>query len=201
MSLVFKNGKWSIGKAAPEHLRKELRELPGNFITKDTGDPDKIHELDDPHIVRNLAREQAIAQLDSNEEDLDSLLGRAPIGEVVPLKQRFIDAERFFVWKGVIQGQLRDIGDRIRLAPDIEVMHWLYFEEDNVNKYLVKEGLPPPDSELPKHMRGFQVVVDILAPPQRIMDILTATGSVQAKFAEKLIRTQRQQSNLIELVK
>jgi len=199
MPIVYKDGKWQRGKASPEHLREDLRALPGKFVTKDTGDPDKIHELDDPHIVSALTREQWEEEAkESKPPSVDEILGRIPIGDRAPLRQDRIDVEKFFVWRGVIQGQLRELQQGERLEPDLEQLHWLEFPDDNVNNYIVHEGKPPPDSERPEHTKGWDLVVDIMNPPRSVMDKLEATGSVQAKFARKLLKFHRH-SSIIEV--
>ena len=46
----------------------------------------------------------------------------------------------------------------------------LWFPEDNVNRYELRLGNPPADSDRPRHLRGLQLVIDIRDIPQDVWD-------------------------------
>jgi hypothetical protein len=198
MKKVFRNGKWVEGKAGPEHLPEDLRKMPAKFLTKDTGDPDRIHQLDDPHIRKALLREQTQKEIQIHKKEPIEGLHRAPLGEVVPLRQDFIDVEKMHVMRGLINGQLREVEAGTRSEPDLETIHYLWFPENNVNSWVVKVGHPPPDSERPKHLRGFDLVVDLMNIPQRIRDELKSRGMDAGYFMRRILSPPKK-SNLIEV--
>ena len=60
---VFRNGKWEDGSASPELRPEDMRGMPDDFVTKDEGDPDRVHKLDPPHIKRAVAHDRAKSML------------------------------------------------------------------------------------------------------------------------------------------
>ena len=148
---VLKNGIWQEGSAGPELAREDLRKLPANYVTKDIGDPDKIHELDAPHVVATYLEDFKKAEEEAAAgPTIADILGatRIPVGEAAPLSQVRIDIERLVVIRGELGNMLREG------RPEPRILH-LWFPEDNVNHYSVRDGNPPADSQRPKHMRGF----------------------------------------------
>lgn len=196
--LVFRNGRWYRGKASPEHLEEDLRQLPASYLTKDTGEEAKIHQLDPPHIRRALAHEQEMHERYDVKKEPVKALQRAPFGEVVPLRQDFIDVEKMFVMKGVIEGQLREIERGERDKPDLVSGRHLWFPENNVNNWVVRKGWAPPDSQRPAHLRGFELNVDLLNIPERIRDYLRERG-MDAGYFLKRVLAPKKQSPIIEV--
>jgi hypothetical protein len=195
---VFKDGRWQDGKASPQALREDLAALPADYVTKEEGDAERIHELDPPHIVKALTRERFLSETVLPPEKPEDALTRAPLGKVVPLRQDFIDVEKLFVMKGIIKGQMVEIEEGTRKEPDLTSIWHLWFPENNVNNWVVRPGKPPPDSERPKHMRGFDLVVDVMNIPQRIVDELRKRGVDAHYFMDRIVRQQRQ-SALVDI--
>ena len=63
--------------------------------------------------------------------------------------------------------------------PDMSVRH-LWFPEDNVNHYELRDGNPPGDSGRPKHMRGYRIELDIVSIPERVKDVIEDQKRVDA---------------------
>lgn len=189
---VLKGGQFvEKERPAPALLPPELRSLPGEYVTKDTGDPDKLHPLDTefPHIVDSVVHEKQVAEREAQKEKAprDDGLKRAPVGEVVPLRQDFIDVERWFAIKGIVKSQLTALQEGLITEPDITTIRHLWFPEDNVNNILLRVGRPPSDSQRPKHMRGFDIAVDLLSIPPSIVDEMWSRGiDIYGKLKELL---------------
>jgi len=198
MRKVFRNGRWYEGKAGPELLDEEMRGLPSSYVTKEEADEERVHKLDPSHIRRALVREKQVNETRAKKDEPIKALQRAPMGEVVPLRQDFIDVEKMFVMKGIVEGQMRELERGTRLYPDLEVPHHLWFPENNVNNWLVKPGWAPPDSERPKHLRGFELNVDLMNIPERVRDALHAEGMDAGYFLKKVLAPKRE-SGIIEV--
>lgn len=193
MAKVLKSdGTWYEGKASPELKPEHLRKLPANYVTKDIADPDKIHELDVPHIVDALTEEQEKRDLEGSKTETmaDALpkLKCAQPGETVPLSQWEIDVVRMRVIKARVDHMVF-MKMNHNVAPDLKTKH-LWFPEDNVNIYELREGNPPADKDRPKHMRGLRLEIDVENLPPRIVDALAERGVVIEDVQEIMKNTK-----------
>jgi hypothetical protein len=68
------------------------------------------------------------------------------------------------------------------ITPNWGVKH-LWFPENNVNHYELREGNPPGDSQRPKHMRRFRIEIDILCIPESIQKLLDEEQSLEGLVA------------------
>lgn len=174
-----------IEKAAPEHLREDLRNIPSDLVTKDIGDPDRVHELDPPHILNTLVDE-------AEERDMTPSETKE---EVKPrdtfVHQATVDAVRLRVLKAwiVTQKERIEFGQR----PDFGVKH-LWFETNNIDRYVMRDGNPPADSERPKHLRGIHLEIDITCIPETIQRRLAANVKLQQKAADVAMNKLTMQS-------
>lgn len=202
---VLRNGEFvEKDRPSPTLLPGSLRRLPGEYVTKDTGDPDKLHPLDVdfPHIVESVVDELQNKERAPNKRLKDDGLKRAPLGEIVPLRQDFIDMERWFAIKGIVKQQLEMLREGEIKEPDIQTIRHLWFPENNVNNIHLREGRPPPDSERPKHMRGFEIVVDLMHIPQSIVDEMWRKGiDIYGKLKELLQYHKIEQRGYITVVR
>lgn len=172
---VFRDGKWQDGAAAPEQLREDLRGLPGEWVTKDDADPDRVHELDPPHIVSALVEEQ-VKKLAPEKQTLQGAVKAAtvPATDIVPLTQARVDVVRFRVLHSLVTTALR-LKQNGESAPVLVVKH-LRFPTNNVNEYELHDGPPPQDSDLNPHERTLHLAIDPLQWPDSIIDMLHAKG-------------------------
>lgn len=170
------DGVWRDGKAQPEQLKPELARLPSEIVTKDEGEENKAHELDERHIVDAIEQEWLESQDKKTNTSLKDEVAKAsaPVGEVVPLSQPRVDMVIF----RCIVSKLEALSEGLAKGIDqnVDQIFHVWFPQDNVNKYSLKKGNPPADSQRPKHLRGLNLVVDILCPPRRIRDFFEAVG-------------------------
>lgn len=175
---VLRNGKWEEGSASPELLRDDLRSLPGEYVTKDIAEPNKIHELDPQHVVNQILDDKVTgkdsSKLDDKEKPRDPEFDEVPPGQTRELYQKGVDVVRLRVLKSLVERQILRLKRGANLV-DLKVRH-LWFPENNLNHYELRTGNPPPDSERPKHMRGFRLELDVLHLPQSIVDYCEARG-------------------------
>lgn len=172
MPKVFRDGKWTEGKASPELLRPELRELPANRLTKDIDDPDRIHALDSPHIVAALNDEITEREADERIDPLGKRTldyGLPGPGEAAPLSQRLVYRRIAMMyaltWEIHFERRWKEFLQSGRWKP--EVQH-LWFPEDNINHYTTRPGHAPENKRRPKFMRGLYLDFDLLDPPKPV---------------------------------
>lgn len=201
---VLRDGKFVEGKASPWLPPEHMRKLPQSFTTRDEAEGEKVHELDPPHIVRALTAEQSKLEAkpalpEAVQQVADALF---PSNEVVPLSQERIDIIRFRVLRARIT--------RLAASPDPQKaldetkVDYIYFPENNVNKYELRakearpgvSALPHP---LPRHLRGFRLELDIYSWPQSMVDALAQLGIVVPDFRRMFDDIRRQASVAEEL--
>jgi hypothetical protein len=156
------------GKLLPEHMR----ELPSELVTDDEANEDAVHELDPPHIVEALKGEHAKKILEeerpqTTKEQLELLIGleSAPTGIGGPLNQRRVDIVRMRIIRAVLDSL-------VEFGPSGDRYKHVWFPNDEINVYELREGNAPADSVRPKHLKRLDLSIDILRPPQWILDIL-----------------------------
>lgn len=184
-----KTQSFTEGKAGPALLPEHMRGLPSSFVTKDTSDGDKIHELDPPHIVKALVREQTNKEQTSAKPDAVEVLASslAPIGERVPLNQTRIDLVRF----RIIRARITRLAGSGVLNTKID---YVWFPEDNVNLYELRPVLP---RKLPRHLRNYRLELDIFNWPRSIVDALVALGHKPPDIKE-MIRVAKRRREVVE---
>lgn len=204
---VFRDGKFQEGKATPWLPPEHLRGLPSEFVTKDTSDGDKIHELDPPHIVKELVAKHEAA-LSKSSDSLPNTVRRlseavAPVGARVPLSQERIDIVRF----KTIRSRITRLAASPEPEKDLAEMNvdYVFFPDNNVNKVEIrkKPGNPgryrPLPQPLPKHLRGFKLEIDIYNWPESVLDALAALGHKPPNIKEMLDDAKRRSDIAQEL--
>jgi hypothetical protein len=176
--VLREDGTWEEGKAQPKLLREDLRKLPSHWVTEETADGSKIHEVDPPHVVETIRDELAEAETaeQPNTYALQALieLADAPLSDpVVPLNQWRVDAVRLRAIFALIERA--NLSASRKKPVDLEVRH-LRFPMDNVHKYELHLGNPPRNKELRKHERGLQLWVDPFNWPRRLAEKLREAG-------------------------
>lgn len=168
---------WREGRAGPELLREDLRKLPGELVTKEIADGDKIHDLDDPHIVESIKQDWCEAQVGYTNPLLKEAepLGAAAIKrtEHLTLNQSRVDEVRLRVMRAWAQTNIEWI--EAGKTPDLRVRH-VWFPKNDVNQYSLRRGNPPSDTDRPKHMRGLRLEIDLESRklPETIVERLEA---------------------------
>jgi hypothetical protein len=173
--LIYKDGEWVEGKASPILLDEELCKLPSEFVTTTVEEADKIHP-DDPLHTRLSMLDELEAKANENpiKDDID--FDEVPCGDARILYQKGIDVVRMRVLKVIIDNAILLL-HKGSTKIDLRVKH-LWFPENNLNIYELREGNPPPDSERPKHMRGFRLELDVTRIPQTVVDKCEARGVI-----------------------
>lgn len=178
-------------RASPKLLPERLRVLPSSFVTEEIEDPDRVHELDDPHIYDALIDEQLEAT--GVKEKFTPPEEQAP--EAPPdgwaLNQFKVDLIRLRVLRAHARTQQIEVAKGRGADWGVK---YLWFPEDDMRAYEARDGNPPPDAERPKHMRGLNLVIDLRDPkaPQRIVEVLHRRGlSVDELFMSRLQRSLR----------
>lgn len=203
---VFKDGKFVEGKAGPEQLPEHMRALPSSFITKHEAEGDKVHELDPPHIVEALVKD--LTEKEQPKPTLDGLplavqalsASMAPLGAVVPLNQRRIDVVRFRIIRSRIDRLCKEAeAGTIKLEDALKNVDHVWFPEDNVNKYELRKGLPPPNSMRPKRLHNYRLELDIMNWPQSVIDALEALGHKPPNVKEMITNARRKASVIAEI--
>lgn len=191
---VLRDGKWEPGQASPEHLREELAQLPSSFVTKDEADPDRVHDLDESHIVEALTEEQRKAEgslpdLAPKPEEPASKkkLGQKSLfkaGTTLKLsslnahrRQFEIDLIRFKVIHGIINGLYQMVADGHPVSQeDFTKPRYLDFPNDNLMEFRFKESNAPANSDRPTYLVGMRLEIDLLNWPERVVDLLKEEG-------------------------
>lgn len=193
-------GEWREGSASPRQLPEELRSLPGELVTKDADDPDKAHDLDAPHVVRQIVGDFVKANAPEEpkpktaKEELKKLWAPGP-GESAPVRQWFVDVAKMRVIATLVRvavARFQAGGD-----PDLTPCH-LWFNSNNVNDYCLRMGNPPSNRDRPKFLRDIDLVIDVMKPPRSIMEEFKKRG---VDFDPvKLVEQTRQETRLVHLV-
>jgi hypothetical protein len=164
-------------KASPELLPEVLRKLPSDLVTKDIEVEDKAHkeDIDTPHVIKSIAKDRAKQEL--GEKPIDPFAKEPePIPDEDPrLNQHMIDIRRLCVLREWANTQKSFIA---RGKPsDVSVKH-LWFPENDHRNYVLRSGNPPPDSQRPKHLRGYHLEIDLGAKelPGEITKLLKERG-------------------------
>jgi len=174
MGLILKaDGNWYEGKAGPKLLDATMRDLPGDLVTDDIDDPDKIYESDHSHVRETLIDDYKERALDPDmtlEQALDAFED-FPVNVDVPLNQRRIDKVIFKVYASLLMKVT------IESMPfEVHKMRHIMFERDSVNCYELRAGWAPPDSKRKSHVRGYNLNIDMTQPPQEIVAFFNNNG-------------------------
>lgn len=170
-------------KASPELLSHALRQLPGELVTKELEDPDRAHPSDAPHVIGQIVDDHIEREVKSDAPPPLRQASRfAQAGQCIRLSQREIDFVRMRVISSLIEEYLAWLqgGDDKDGSP-VSVRH-LWFPENNVNSYELRDGNPPPDADRPKHMRRFRLECDIEDIPRAVHNLIKEAESVKREM-------------------
>lgn len=171
-------------RASPELLSPALRKLPGELVTKELEDPDKAHPSDAPHVIGQLIEDHIERETKPDTPPPNRQASRfAMAGERVRLSQREIDFVRMRVISVLIEAYLVWLNGRDTHDSPVAV-HYLWFPEDNVNHYELRDGNPPSDADRPKHLRGFRLECDIEEIPRAVHDLIKEAESVEKELQQ-----------------
>lgn len=219
MKQVYKNGTWQKGAAGPENIREDLRKLPGELVTKEDDDGDKVHELDPEHVKDTIIADykKAIAEAESptpqHETQADKREKRRRLcrpGKYVDFRdvgkeaaQYEVDLHRLSAMAGIITGELNLLSRGAPLSHDVYRARHIWFPTRNLNHYQLRMGNPPPRSQRPSYLRGLDLVVDILEPGERLRDMARGAGldlfSLQEAQAAMAVEDAEQEERMVLL--
>lgn len=184
---VFHNGVFvpQKGKSVVQ-LPQYMRALPGEFVTRDIDDPDKIHELDPEHIVDELKQkltekyikppDPKTVKEEERKQRFQAAVQPIPHGEKAPVTQARVDAQRLRCMKSFIDESFQMMKNGEDFSVYLKPFHLWFPDRDNVNQVELRFGNPPPDVDRPKHLRGLELVVDITAWPKSLTDRMAEYG-------------------------
>ena len=172
-------------------LSEPLRKLPGELVTNDLADPDKAHELDAPHVVDQILEDNLNKESEKPKKPRRQC---AQPGERRKLDQWEIDCVRMRVLSSIVNLAVKSA--QKGHAWDLSVRH-LWFPENEVNIYQVRDGNPPADRDRPKHLRGYRLEVDPLSPPQAMLDLMAENGIEWVDFRHVLGGLERDDSRIV----
>lgn len=163
-------------RAAPKLLREDLRTLPGELVTENVEEGDKVHELDEPHVRRDILKDFATKasggetpdeawdrkQAEKKKADAaDPRLEHCALSRMSPEKrQEKIDAVRLRVMK--VMAEMAKVNIKKGRPVDMSVKH-LWFFDDDLNHYGYRDGTAPHNSSRPKYLRDMKLEIDLLA--------------------------------------
>lgn len=153
-----------------------MRSLPSAAITDDIEEEGKVHEIDTAEIRQTVAEEWIEGQ-ESGDLKKDQ---PGPPGWK-PVKQQFVDPILVSALQAVVCGELTkmDIGEE----PSLHVRH-LWFPENDIRRYELRNGNPPGRSGRPKWLRGLDLVIDpIRGPHRRILNEIADDKARNAVYA------------------
>lgn len=160
-------------------LPPELRELPGDLVTKEAEEEDKVHPLDPEHIRLNLKDEYFEKQQAESAPEPEK-----PLAEWRPVKQEFVD----LIILNVLAACIETASNRLsRGEPMGAIVKHLRFPRNDITEYMLRDGNPPADSERHPHERGIDLVVDLTRIPPRIMDQIRSNPRRRAIYGGTLM--------------
>lgn len=151
-----------------------LRRMPGELVTHDAADPERIHRHDPDHVRKTLAREYAkklAGTLSPLKKARIVVAARFTELSEDPLRFKFIDQEVADLWRAkTILAWL----DKQKINDEL---HHIWFpQENNGWRCALRKGPPPPRSERPKHLRNLNLELHVLDWPARMRDIVKSVG-------------------------
>lgn len=193
---VFREGEWQEGKATPWLPPEQMRGLPQEWTTKDTSDPDKIHELDAPHIVEALVDEQVKKETAGESHDAleKKVFARYDLWRG-PLDQLHVDFIKFKAIRNLVKAAMI-FHKRGAKFPLPRVRH-LWFPKNKLDPRELRDGKPPPRALQPAHLKDLDLVVDVYRWPARVFDILKGKGVELPDVAQ--LEAQMQNQRLLVL--
>lgn len=171
------------GKAAPELLRSDLRRLPGDLVTKEVGDGEKIHELDEEHTRLALIQEHD-KKLQGKEPEQEEEAG-APAA--LRDEERLLTQERIDIIRLRV---MRAIAKNAQTPEEKLALRHVWFPRNDINAYSLRDGNAPGDADRPKHLRRFKLEIDLASGrlPETVVDRLPLRKRMQ--YSEHIKRLQ-----------
>lgn len=187
--------KASQAKALPD----ELRHLPGEYVTTDEEDPDRIHPLDPPHIVEALTNElrekeegpREGKEVETQQDAREKRRRLCKPGRYVSMThltkeqiQYEVDLLRLGAIAGILRGEIDLLKRGANHSDDVWKPRYLWFPSDNLNEYKLRKGNPPARDDRPMKLRGIDLVVDVAEPGDRLRGLARDAGLDLYSLAE-----------------
>lgn len=142
-----------------------MRRLPSEMLTFDADDGDKVHEHDAAHIVDAIEQEhlEKWGEVKKREPRPDPMEADDVLEDLEDwrLTQQHIDVIRLRVMSAWAKTQTNFLAQGH--AVDWNYKH-LWFPENDLRIYEMRDGNAPPDSSRPQHLRGMELAIDIRDP-------------------------------------
>jgi hypothetical protein len=162
----------------PEHLKH----LPSELVTDDIEDPDKIYKTDAPHIIQAITqdtvdeRKRKEQGIQTPQQEQQQKAQAAGVGTVKKLtsfpsgrRQFQVDLVRLRIISSLVDRYIAEV--KALVEPKIKPKH-IWFPEDNLNRYELRDGNAPSDSHRPQWLQRMRLEIDIHNIPQTIQDYL-----------------------------
>lgn len=206
MAKIFKpDGSVFEGKSH-KVVDPSLRHLPSEYVTDEVGEADKVHRLDPEHvrhgILKDIAEQETGRDVEFNFKDFMSILvslpsevkrGRVTRFKYVQRPQWEVDLIRTRICAVFTMQAIRH--ERIE---NLTAPFYVWFPDDNLNKYIVREGHAPANRDRPHYLRRIDLFIDLLKWPCAVLDYLKEIGlhvEMAGDLVGRLIDDQRQQRN------
>jgi hypothetical protein len=154
-------------------VAKHLRKLPGELVTHDAGDKERIHRQDPWHVQSGLKKEAAkrlvgyVPPIVRCQTAVRAIFDKL---QQDPFRFHNLDQELVDLWRArtiLAWAQKLDI--------DTDQYH-LWFEKPSGHSAELRRGHPPPRGERPNHLKNLNLELHVLDWPARMRDIVRGVG-------------------------
>lgn len=166
-------------------LPPELSKLPGELITRDITDKERIHPNDPPHIRRHLIRRAA---LKANPPKLGPgawaevsvraqlLALRKHPDRYGVINQPLVDIYRAVILVEKAKRILQAKPGSVQLLNPEKLSHIWFDTPADGSMLKTHAGAEPPNSERPAFLKNLKLTCDIMDWPQAVLDMLVNCG-------------------------
>lgn len=186
--------RYALTGEKPEEMITTARPRSRHIQGRDPAinDPLREHSLDPEHIreeleVQRIAREEGIEHLMGNVDEKEEHRLVPPLEE--DLEDRRLSQEVVELTKIRVAVFLMD--SYLRRKENVVPPHHLWFPEDDVAEYELREGPAPENSERPYHLQNLHLDLDIgFIPPDVAQDLLEKqVANIRANREQDLTNT------------
>lgn len=185
-TLDAKTGKWREGAASPRLEPAHMRDKPGELLTREIEEGDKIHEEDPQHIVDSIlddweAQDKPKPKMDPGRMEIlrklsldraEKHLRLSDLGE--ERRQLEIDIVRMRILFTLVDTYVKQMEEGLDVDPD--EVHHVWFPSNQLGVYELRKGPAGHHSNRPKWLKGMELELDLNNPPRRGMDLLKEAG-------------------------
>lgn len=154
--------------------------LPSDLVTNDPGDAARIHAVDPEHVKHEILNQYLANDHTPTAPDYDADKRKKHDlheGKVSERGQHAVDVIRLSIMSAVLGTCVSAV--QAGREPDLSVRH-IWFPEDDMSKYELRRGNPPPDCDRPKHLKRLSLEIDPnVVPPYLSAAMKKSSGGRQ----------------------